>query len=69
MGSLFNPDVKAQLPPPPPPMPDPYDVEAKRAKRKEMRRVQNQSSTDQNQLAPVPGTIGREFSRSTLGSS
>lgn len=66
MGSLFK-SAKAQLPPPPPPMPDPYDAEAERAKRKEARRIKGQSSTDSNQLAPVPGTIGKEFTRSTLG--
>lgn len=62
MAGLFG---KAPKPEPPAPMPDPYNESG--AKRKESRRLASASSTAQNKLAPVPGTIGREYSRSTLG--
>lgn len=67
MGSLFKPDMPK--PTPPATMPDPYDTAAQREKRKSARELRVGSSAVQNSLAPVPGTIGREFSRSTLGAN
>lgn len=68
MASLFS---KPKYPDPKPPatMPDPYDTSAVRAKREAGRRVRGSSSTANNRLAPVPGTIGREYTRSTLGAN
>lgn len=67
MGSLFKPDIPK--PQAPAPMPDPFDTAAQRKKREDARQLRAGSSTIQNSLAPVPGTIGREFSRSTLGAN
>lgn len=67
MGALFS---KPKYPDPEPPatMPDPDDPLAKRKRRQTMQpRTANSSSADK--LAPVPGTIGREFQRSTLGAN
>lgn len=64
MGSLKSLFGKPKDPEPPAPMPDPYDDTGKR---EEERRLRASSSTAQNRLAPVPGTIGREYSRKTLG--
>lgn len=67
MGSLFSP--KMPKPQPPATMPDPFDAAAQREKRKSARELRAGSSAVQNRLAPVPGTIGSEFSRSTLGAN
>lgn len=56
---------KTPKPEAPAPMPDPYDQD--QAKRAEARKLRSTSSTAQNKLAPVPGTIGREYTRATLG--
>lgn len=64
MSGLKDIFSKPKDPEPPAPMPDPYD---ETGKREEQRKLRATSSTAQNQLAPVPGTIGREFSRRTLG--
>ncbi|MDW9528078.1 hypothetical protein RWE87_04950 [Sinorhizobium meliloti] len=69
MGSLFKSDTKVPDPEPPATMPDPEDELAKRAKRRQTGGLQTTSSSAQNRLAPVPGTIGREYSRSTLGAN
>lgn len=66
MGGLFK-TTKYEDPEPPATMPDEQDELAKRARRKQMSTTLAQSSSAQTRLAPVPGTIGREFSRSTLG--
>lgn len=66
MGSLFG-SKKIPDPEPPATMPDEMDPLAKRAKRRQAGALQSQSSSTANAIAPVPGTIGREFSRSTLG--
>lgn len=69
MSGLFGDKPDVPDPEPPAPMPDPEDELAKRAKRRQMGGVQTTSSSAQNRLAPVPGTIGREYSRSTLGAN
>lgn len=68
MGGLFS---KPKMPEPEPPatMPDPQDELARRSKRRTAGAIQTGSSSQANAIAPVPGTIGREFSRSTLGSA
>lgn len=67
MSGLFGGKPDVPDPEPPAPMPDPEDELAKRAKRRQTGVLQQTSSSAQNRLAPVPGTIGREYSRSTLG--
>ena len=70
MSKLFGGgSQKVPDPEPPATMPDPEDEMAKRAKRRQAGALQTTSSSAQNRLAPVPGTIGREFSRSTLGAN
>lgn len=64
--NLFNPKVPD--PSPPSAMPDPNDELAKRARRR-TGTVDTTSSAAADKLAPVPGTIGREYSRSTLGAN
>ena len=64
MGALKNLFSKPKDPAPPATMPDPYDDTGKR---EDERKLRASSSTAQNKLAPVPGTIGKEYSRSTLG--
>lgn len=61
MSSLFA----TKIPPPKPPatMPDPESVEAKRAKRA-LVPAGGKAST---RLAPNGGTLGREYTRGTLG--
>lgn len=66
MGSLFNPKIPD--PEPASAMPDPEDALAKRARRRKGV-VDMSSSAASDKLAPVPGTIGREYSRSTLGAN
>jgi len=50
-------------------MPDPYDIAAQRKQRENARQLRAGSSAVQNSLAPVPGTIGQEYQRSTLGAN
>lgn len=66
MGSLFS---KPKMPDPEPPatMPDAEDELAKRSRRQKVAVTAGQSSSAQTRLAPVPGTMGKEFSRGTLG--
>lgn len=66
MTKLFSPDIPD--PEPPSNMPDPNDALSKRARRR-TGTVDTTSSAASDRLAPVPGTIGREFTRSTLGAS
>ena len=68
MAALFS---KPKMPEPEPPatMPDPDDPLAKRQRRKQTGTLSTASSSTTDRLAPVPGTLGREFSRSTLGAS
>lgn len=69
MGALFS-SPKYPNPEPPAPMPDANDPLAARRRRQQggtLSPANNSSTADR--LAPVPGTIGREFSRSTLGSA
>lgn len=56
-------------PTPPSTMPDPYDIAAQRKRREDARQLRAGSSSVQNSLAPVPGTIGGEYSRGTLGAN
>lgn len=69
MSGLLGDKPDVPDPEPPAPMPDPEDELAKRAKRRESGMLQTTSSSAQNRLAPVPGTIGKEYSRSTLGAN
>lgn len=66
MSRLFS-NQKMPDPEPPATMPDAEDELAKRARRRTGVTTAAESSSAQTRLAPVPGTIGREFSRSTLG--
>lgn len=68
MAALFS---KPKMPEPEPPatMPDPDDPLAKRQRRKQTGTLSTASSSTTDRLAPVPGTLGREFSRSTLGAA
>lgn len=69
MGALFSKPKQEKMPDPEPPatMPDANDPLAKRKRQQIGRQVRTGSSQVSDRLAPVPGTIGREFSRSTLG--
>jgi hypothetical protein len=67
MGALFGGSAKMPDPEPPATMPDANDPLAKRKRRQISGQIQTGSSQAADRLAPVPGTIGREFSRSTLG--
>lgn len=69
MSKLFGGGSKVPDPEPPATMPDPEDELAKRTKRRQTGVLQQGSSQAANRLAPVPGTIGREYSRSTLGAN
>lgn len=68
MSGLFS---KPKVPDPEPPatMPDPEDPLAKRKRRQAGGSIATTSSSASDRLAPVPGTIGREFSRGTLGAN
>lgn len=71
MSGLFG-SKKQSYPEPEPPatMPDPEDPLAKRQRRRTHSLAPAGSgSAATDRLAPVPGTIGREFSRGTLGAS
>lgn len=68
MSGLFS-TPKYPDPKPPATMPDPNDTAALRAQRDAKRRAQGDSSLSNNRLAPVPGTLGREYTRSTLGAN
>lgn len=67
MGGLFS---KPKYPDPEPPatMPDPEDPMSRRNRRK-AGGMSTTSSTASDKLSTVPGTIGREFQRSTLGAN
>jgi hypothetical protein len=71
MGKLFGGGSKSTPPPEPEPpatMPDPEDPMAKRERRKTAKLSPSRtSSAAADRLTTVPGTIGREFSRGTLG--
>lgn len=67
MGGLLGSKQKVFEPEPPATMPDDQDELAQRARRTRAKTTVAESSSGQTRLAPVPGTIGREFSRSTLG--
>lgn len=69
MGNLFGSKAKIPDPTPPATMPDELDPLAKRARRRQAGQLQTESSSVANKIASVPGTIGREFSRSTLGAN
>ena len=68
MGALFKspktPTVEA-----PATMPDPNDPLSMRERRRRRGALMTESSATADNLAPVPGTIGREFTRSTLGAA
>lgn len=66
MSKLFSPSIPD--PTPPSNMPDPNDALAKRARRR-TGVVDTTSSSATDRLATVPGTIGREYTRSTLGAN
>ncbi|MGE8105159.1 hypothetical protein ACQKP1_15880 [Allorhizobium sp. NPDC080224] len=72
MSKLFG-GGKSSTPAPPEPappatMPDPEDPMAKRERRKTTTLSPSRtSSAAADRLTTVPGTIGREFSRGTLG--
>lgn len=68
MSGLFS-KRKMPDPEPPAPMPDEQDEAAKRARRKTAGTLRQSSGVASTRLAPVPGTIGREYSRGTLGAS
>jgi len=68
MSGLFGGSPKMPDPAPPATMPDPNDELAKREKRRQQGQIQTSSSTT-DKLATVPGTLGREFTRSTLGAN
>lgn len=67
MGALFS---KPKYPDPEPPatMPDPGDALARR-KRRQQTIGASESSSAADRLAPVPGTIAREYQRQTLGAN
>lgn len=70
MGGLFGGEPDYPDPEPPATMPDPGDELAKRKRRTQTGGVTTQtSSSASDKLAPVPGTIGREYTRSTLGAN
>ncbi len=68
MAGLFS---KPKMPEPEPPatMPDPDDPLARRQRRRQGGTLASTSSATSDRLSTVPGTLGREFSRSTLGAS
>lgn len=70
MGKLFGGgSTKYPDPEPPATMPDPEDPLAKRQRKRQTGTLPKTSSSASDRLAPVPGTIGQEFSRSTLGAN
>ncbi|MEM1218238.1 MAG: hypothetical protein AAGH79_04980, partial [Bacteroidota bacterium] len=72
MGGLFGGGgsrVEYEEPEPPATMPDEGDALAMRRRRQRQSRLDKGSSAAADRLAPVPGTIGREFTRQTLGAS
>lgn len=68
MGALFGSKPDYPDPEPPATMPDPNDELAKRKRRRETGGTTTSSSAT-DRLAPVPGTIGREYQRQTLGAN
>lgn len=70
MSGLFGSKPKYPDPEPPATMPDPNDELAKRKRRSQTGQgVSSTSSSAADRLAPVPGTLGREYTRSTLGAN
>lgn len=69
MSGLFGGKPDYPDPEPPAPMPDDQDLLAKRNRRKTTGALPATSSAAADKLAPVPGTIGREYTRSTLGAN
>lgn len=72
MSGLFGGGQKKQKveePEPPARMPDEGDALARRKRRQRSSQLDKGSSAAADRLAPVPGTIGREYSRQTLGAS
>lgn len=67
MGGLFGGKTETPDPEPPAPMPDPEDPLAKRARRRMTGTLAEPSSMAANSLAKPVGTMGREYSRQTLG--
>lgn len=67
MSGLFGRKRDYPDPKEPATMPDEFDEASIRAKREAERKIRSGSSSETNRLAPVPGTIGREYSRGTLG--
>lgn len=61
MGNLFS--SKIPDPEPPATMPDENDPQTKRAKRA----FKPAGGRDSTRIAEAPGTLGREYSRGTLG--
>lgn len=68
-GLLGGKTTKYPDPEPPATMPDADDPLAKRTRRKSAGTIASPSSSTADKLATVPGTLGREFSRSTLGAN
>lgn len=69
MSGLLGGKTDYPDPEPPATMPDPNDPLAKRVRRKTAGGLPTTSSSTTDKLATVPGTIGREFTRSTLGAN
>lgn len=69
MSGLFGGKPDYPDPEPPATMPDAEDPLAKRQRRRRTGTLAQPSSSTTDRLAPVPGTLGREFSRSTLGAA
>ena len=71
MSGLFGSKKQQEYPDPEPPatMPDPEDPLAKRQRSRSTATTApaSASSSASDRLTRVPGTLGREFSRGTLG--
>lgn len=70
MGALMGgKKVEAEEPEAPATMPDEGDALAMRKRRQRQSRLDKGSSAANDRLARVPGTLGREHTRQTLGAS
>jgi hypothetical protein len=69
MGGLLGGEPDYPDPEPPATMPDPEDPLAKRKRRQQTGQGVTTTSSATDKLAPVPGTIGREYTRATLGAN
>lgn len=67
MSGLFGGSKKTPEPEAPAEMPDEDDPAKERSRRNQMRRLYGSSGRASTRLTDVPGTLGREYSRSTLG--